>query len=365
MSAHPVAAAGHRLVPVSYSDIPGFGTDTMAPAFAAFALSCGQTRQNRSDALAAICLRALVAGETMDEEEARAFFEGAFTAYRVEPSDGKGLVTAYYEPVVPGSRVATARFREPLYRLPADLVPVNDSNRPDGWDAALSWGRKSEAGLQPFPTRAEIDAGALDGEAEPIAYVEDVVEAFFIHIQGSTRIALPDGSTMRVGFAGKNGWPYSSVGRHMQDNGIVPSGGFSMDGMRAFFRKDLDRARALMQENRSYIFFREITGLDLDLGPIGGEGVPLTAQRSVAVDTAFHRYGTPVFVDAGIQTGPGRSVQPFRQLMIAQDTGSAIKGPARLDLFWGTGTEAGSIAGGIKAPADVYVLLPRGGGTGY
>lgn len=365
MSAHPVVAAGHRLIPVAHRDIPGFAADSMAPAFAAFLRSCGQARQSRPETLAAICLRALAAGTATDEAAARAFFEAEFTPFRVEPSDGAGLVTAYYEPVVPGSRVPTSLFREPLYRLPHDLVPVDDANRPEGWDASLTWGRRTGTGLEPFPTRAQIDAGALAGAVEPLAYVEDAVEAFFIHIQGSTRIALPDGSTMRVGFAGKNGWPYTSVGRHMQDNGIVPPQGLSMDGLRAFFREDPVRARSLMQVNRSYIFFREITGLDLELGPIGGEGIPLSAGRSVAVDTAFHRYGTPVFVDAAIQTGPGRSFEPFRRLMIAQDTGSAIKGPARLDLFWGTGPEAGSVAGGIKAPADVYVLLPRGGEPGY
>jgi membrane-bound lytic murein transglycosylase A len=364
MSAHPIVAAGHRLIPVAFRDIPGFADDRFGPAFTAFLRSCGQARQTRPESFDAVCLRALAAGTAVDDAAARTFFEDEFLPHRVEPSDGAGLVTAYYEPVVPGSRVPTARFREPLYRLPDDLVPVNDANRPEGWDESLSWGRRTEAGLEPFPTRAEIDAGALDGVVEPLAYVEDAVEAFFIHIQGSTRIALPDGSTMRIGFAGKNGWPYTSVGRYMQDNGLVPPQGLSMDGLRAFFREDLARARALMQVNRSYIFFREIAGLDLELGPIGGEGVPLTAGRSVAVDTAFHRYGTPVFVDAAIQTGPERSLEPFRRLMIAQDTGSAIRGPARLDLFWGTGAEAGSVAGGIKAPADVYVLLPRGGRPG-
>jgi membrane-bound lytic murein transglycosylase A len=145
----------------------------------------------------------------------------------------------------------------------------------------------------------------------------------------------------------------------MKDKGIVPDGGFSMDAMRAFFRANPDRTAELLQENASYIFFREIVGLSPDLGPIGGEGVPLTAGRSIAVDTAFHGYGTPIFIDASVQSGPDHAREPFRRLMIAQDTGSAIKGPARADLFWGTGKEAGSTAGGIKAAGTFYVLLPR------
>lgn len=353
---HPAVKAGHRLVAVGFEDLPGFAAEDLSEAFVAFLRSCGHGRDESP--LADVCLKA-EALSNPDAEAVRAFFVGNFRPYRVEPKDGAAVYTAYYEPVVPGSRVKTGRFATPLYPLPAGLEPVTGKNRPEGWDETLTWGRKTERGFEPFYTRAEIDGGALDGVVKPLVYVEDSVEAFYIHIQGSTRIALPDGALMRVGFAGKNGHPYSSVGKAMQAKGIVPDGGFSMDAMRAYFRVNPDITPSLLQENRSYIFFREIAGLAPDLGPIGGEGVPLTAGRSIAVDTAYHRYGTPVFVDAELQTGKDRAREPFRRLMIAQDTGSAIKGPARADLFWGTGREAGSMAGGIKADGSFFVFVPK------
>jgi peptidoglycan lytic transglycosylase A len=352
---HPIVEAGNRLVSVSFDDLPGFADDDLGGAFGAFLRSCA--RGTNDGPLAESCLRA-EAMTGSDPGAARVFFTKNFRPYRIEPADGEAVVTAYYEPVVPGSRVKTETFATPLFSLPDDLVPVTDDNRPEGWDATLTWGRKTSQGLVPFATRAEIDAGALDGVVEPIAYVADAVEAFYIHIQGSTRILLPDGSLMRVGYAGKNGHPYSSVAKAMQAKGVVPQGGFSMDAMRAFFRANPEQAQTLMAANPSYIFFREIQGLSADLGPIGGEGVPLTAGRSIAVDTAFHRYGTPIFISADLQTGRKGAREPFNRLMIAQDTGSAIRGPARADLFWGTGKAAGSIAGGIKAQATVFVLVP-------
>jgi peptidoglycan lytic transglycosylase A len=352
---HPIVQAGHRLVPVAFEDLPGFLDDDLEQAFETFLRSCARGRDE--SALVAACLRAEALSGS-DPETIRAFFTGNFDPYRIEPSDNEAVVTAYYEPVVPGSRQRTEKFSTPLYPLPPDLVPITDKNRPEGWDETLSWGRKAGQGFAPFADRADIDNGALDGLVEPLVYVEDAVEAFYIHIQGSTRIALADGSLMRVGYAGKNGQPYSSVGKAMQAKGIVPEGGFSMDGMRAFFRDNPEQVASLLQENRSYIFFREIAGLAPDLGPIGGEGVPLTAGRSIAVDTGYHSYGTPIFIDADLPTGKDRAREPFRHLMIAQDTGSAIKGPARADLFWGTGKEAGSMAGGIKADGTFYVFIP-------
>ncbi len=353
---HPILTAGHGLVPVGFSALPGFGDDDLTTPFAAFLRSCAHGRE---EALASPCTSATALDDPVDAETARAFFEGHFQAYRIDPVDDEAVITAYYEPVVAGSLRKTADFPTPLYPLPPDFVRVTGENRPEGWDDTLSWGRRTSAGLVPTPTRAEIDAGALGDDLEPLVYVADPIEAFYIHIQGSTRIALTDGSTVRIGYAGKNGHPYSSVGKAMMDRGIRPDGGFSMDSMRAYFHADLDRARDLMQVNKSYIFFRKIKDLPADLGPIGGEGVPLTAGRSIAVDTKFHAYGTPIFIDSQPQIGDNRAPAPFRRLMIAQDTGSAIKGPARADLFWGTGEAAGSMAGGIKAGGTFYVLLPK------
>ena len=360
-SDHPVIAAGHRLEPVSLDDIPGWREDDPLAALSAFRRSCGALGPaSRAAGLQAPCDAALELAEDADGAAARAFFERHFHAFQVILSDGEGILTAYYEPVVPGSRTRTDRFSVPLLALPPDHVVVGDDNRPPGFDADLIAARSTPEGLVPWPPRGEIEDGALDGIAEPVVFVEDPVDAFFIHIQGSTRIALADGSTMRVGFAGRNGYPYTSVGRVMQDRGIRPEGGLSMDGMRGFFRENPGQGRELMHENRSFIFFREIVGLDEDLGPVGAQGVPLTTGRSLAVDPAFHAMGTPVFVSAELPSGPGGARETFRRLMIAQDTGSAIKGPVRGDLFWGTGTRAGSQAGGIRAAGGFHVLLPAG-----
>jgi membrane-bound lytic murein transglycosylase A len=315
----------------------------------------------RAEAMGRACSALDRLPESPDLNAARAFFETAFSAYRVVLSDGEGLLTAYYEPVIEGSRTRSEQFSVPLRARPENYVAINDDNRPIGFDADLTAARRTDDGLEPLPTRREIDAGALDEVAEPLVWVADPVDAFFVHIQGSTRIALAGGDTMRVGFAGRNGHPYTSVGEVMMERGLRPEGGFSMDGMRAFFGDNPQLARELMHENRSYIFFHEVEALDDQLGPIGAQGVPLTAQRSLAVDRDFHRLGTPIFIDARLPTGPERRERPFQKLMVAQDVGSAIKGPARGDLFWGTGEEAGSIAGGIKSPASFYLLLPRSG----
>lgn len=354
---HPITKAGHTLVRVDFSDLPGFSSDNIDAAFETFLRSC--EKGDNDGSLANACLMALAARSDRQPGRIHDFFTDTFQPYRIEPKTGKGLVTAYYEPVVAGSRTPTSRFATPLFPLPDDFVQITEANKPKKWDEDLSWGRQSGQSIVPAPTRAEIDDGALADAISPLIYVENPVEAFYIHIQGSTRVVLPDGSKVRIGFAGKNGHPYSSVGRVMQKRGIKPPGGFSMDGMRAFFGDNPDLARELMQENHSFIFFREIPDLAAELGPIGGEGIPLTAGRSIAVDTDYHHYGTPIFIDAMPQIGSNRAPSLFQHLMIAQDTGSAIQGPARADLFWGTGDNAGSMAGGIKASGTFYVLLPK------
>lgn len=362
LSDHPIVQAGHRLEPVRFGDIPGWQADDPREALATFRRSCAAlSTVDRADPLARACAAAAALPETPDSARARDFLEDRFAAYRVTLAEGEGLLTAYYEPVIEGARTPSERFSVPLRALPADHVTIHDGNRPIGFDREFNAARRTASGLEPWPTRGEIDDGALDGIAVPLVWIEDPVDAFFTHIQGSARIALSEGGTMRVGFAGRNGHPYTSVGGVMIERGLRPEGGLSMDGMRAFFRAEPALARELMHENRSYIFFREVDGLDESLGPIGAQGVPLTTQRSLAVDPAFHRFGTPIFIDARLPIGTDRAMRPFQRLMVAQDAGAAIKGPARGDLFWGTGAEAGSVAGGIKAPGTFYVLLPRGG----
>ncbi len=205
----------------------------------------------------------------------------------------------------------------------------------------------------PYPTRGEIRAGAMKDELKPIVWLDNEVDAFFVHVQGSARVQLPDGGTMRIAYAGKNGRPYTSIGRVMREKGIDPPEGLGMRGIRSYLLAHPEEADKIMAANESYIFFRE-TDLPADLGPVGAEGVPLTPQRSLAVDPAFHEYGVPIFVEADLGGGRGK----LRRLTIAQDTGSAITGPARGDLFWGTGEAAGEVAGHIQAKARFIALLP-------
>jgi membrane-bound lytic murein transglycosylase A len=200
----------------------------------------------------------------------------------------------------------------------------------------------------------------LAGRSLEIAWIESSVDAFFIEIQGSARLRLEDGSVVRVGYAGKNGHPYTAIGRVLVERGELPRSGVSMQAIRDWLgRQSPERAQALMNENRSYVFFRIVDGLDPTLGPVGAQTVPLTAGRSIAVDWRLHAYGTPFWVDTLVPEAPGAQPTAFRRLMVAQDTGGAIVGPARIDLFLGSGDQAGSIAGGVRAPVRLYLLWPK------
>ena len=348
----PVATKAYKLSPVDFADIPGWAKDAHAKALSAFRRSCPRMRDRD---LKAACASA----KDHDAGDARDFFEDTFEPFLLVLVKPGGILTAYYEPVVLGSRTKTEKYNVPLLALPEDLVRVTGENRPEGFDPDLGVARKTAAGLVPYPTRAEIAAGAIDDVAVPLAFVEDPVDAFFIHIQGSTRIAFDDGGSMRLGYAGKNGHQYSSIGKAMIARDMVPSGGMSMDSIRGFFKENPDKVREILNVNASYIFFREIEGLDVDLGPVGAQGVALTSGRSIAVDRRHHELGLPFFIAAELPTGKNRAYETFQRLMIAQDTGSAIKGPARADLFWGTGLEAGSIAGGIKETGTFWLLKPK------
>ena len=208
----------------------------------------------------------------------------------------------------------------------------------------------------PYYTRAEIDGGALAGRGLELLYLDDPVELFYMQVQGSGRVRLPDGSAIRLTYAGKNGHPYTSIGKLLVERGEIAKGDMNMEAVKAWLHADPARGRALMEENRSYVFFREL-GRRGQRGPLGAEGVPLTPGRSLAVDAAYHKLGLPVFVAApDLADEAGR---PFQRLMIAQDVGSAIRGPERGDIFFGTGEAAGAIAGGAAHPARFFILLPK------
>ncbi len=276
-----------------------------------------------------------------DLAAARRFFTTHFTPHKIVPKDAaRGFVTGYYEPVVAGSRVETAEFTTPLLARPDDL----ESRRP-------------------YPKRAAIEAGAIAAHTRPLVFVADPVEAFLIHVQGSARIRLPDGDEIRLVYAGRNGQPYTSIGRVLIESGAIAPEAMSLAAPKAWVRGNGQKAgepgRVLLQRNKSYIFFELRSDFAPSAGPIGGAGLPLSPLRSIAVDRALWSYGLPFWL-SGKFSWQSDEPSPFRRLMIAQDTGAAIVGPARADIFFGSGASAGERAGKIRHACDFVVLLPRG-----
>ncbi|MGJ3262139.1 MAG: murein transglycosylase A [Salinarimonas sp.] len=370
--ASPSAATGvggARLEPVAFADLPGWEADDHAAALAAFRISCAPIVEGRAALrpaaeahvdLRAACRAALdLAPGDVGATEARAFLERRFVPHRVIPPAGRGFLTGYYEPELAGSLVPTARFAVPLRARPADLVTLAEGETRPGIDPSLRAALPDGAGgVRPVPTRAAIEEGALDDTAPPIVWLEQPGEAFIVHVQGSARIRLPDGDVLRVGYAGRNGHPYTSIGRLLVARGAIDLDAMSLERLLGWLRENPDEARALMRENTSYIFFAILPDHDPALGPIGGAGVPLTPGRSLAVDRGLWPYGLPFFLSGALPDADGVA-RPLARLMVAQDTGSAILGPARGDYFVGSGARAGTRAGLMRHAADFVVLLPR------
>ncbi len=351
---------------IAYADLPGWADALLAPTFAAFrrhaermVTSAPKTRGLgvSSEDLVAVAASALKLPEPVDEAAARAFFETHFTPRRVEPSRDEPFLTGYFEPELDGSRHRSDRFSIPLLARPDDLVDIDDASRPGFMDPSYAFARRTADGLVPYFTRGEIDDGALAERGLELVWLEDPVDAFFVHVQGSVRIRLAEGGILRLAYDGKAGHPYTSIGRIAIDRGMIPAAEMTLDRLREWLRADVIRARALMRENRSYVFFREQPDLDPDLGAAAAAGMPLTPGISLAVDRTLHTYGSPVFVDADLPLGIDGEMVPFRRLMLAQDTGSAIVGPARGDVFVGLGVEAGRRAGRIRHVPRAFVLL--------
>jgi membrane-bound lytic murein transglycosylase A len=282
-----------------------------------------KTRSLGTDAAALAALLARAA--SVSSANARAFFEAEFTPFAIPSA---GFFTGYYEPEVAGSLTRSAEFTVPLRRPPADLPEERD--------------------------RAAVMAGALDGRNLELVWLRDPVDAFFIHIQGAARIALPDGRTMRVTYAAKSGHPYTPIGRVLIEKGALTRETADMAGIRAWLAAHPAETPAILAANRSYIYFREAPVADASQGPIAAAKVPLMANRSLAVDRLIHTFHTPVWVETTLPSGAA-----FRHLMIAHDTGSAIVGPARGDIFFGSGDAAGAIAGAMRASGRFIVLVPR------
>ena len=354
-----------------FSALAGWAGEDHRAAFTAFRTLCGGLQKPPKTgalgvdgaAVLATCARALALPADPTADAARHFFETHFRPERLTVAPGAGFLTGYFEPEIEGSRTPDASFPVPLYRRPPDLVKVSDANRTPGLDPALELARQTPAGLVEHPDRAAIEAGALAGKGLELVWLKDPLDAYFTHIQGSARIRLADGSVMRVAYAGKSGQPYTAIGRFLIDDGTIPRDAMTMERLRAWLAENPQKARVLMNRNRSYIFFREVTDLDPAAGPVGAAGVPLIAGRSLAVDRRLHTFGTPVWIAGALPLGADGATAPVDRLTFATDTGSAIVGPARGDLFLGSGAEAGRIAGALRHPVDMVMLVPLGAAT--
>ncbi|WP_035716853.1 murein transglycosylase A [Azorhizobium doebereinerae] len=372
---HPVAApeiAGATLSPVGFGDLPGWAADDAAAAFSTFLTSCRAIETAPAEVgpasnprllpgLRQACRAARALGTAAPSSDvARLFFEANFRPYAIRPDTGpQGFLTGYYEPEVEGALAPGAGYGVPVYARPPDLIP-GDAAAPSNKGPVF---RLEDGRRVPYWDRAAIEDGALAGRGLEICWLKDPIDLFFMQIQGSARVRLPDGRVMRLNYDGHNGQGYVPVGRLLIERGLVPRSEMSMDRIRAFMEADPAAGRALRRENPSYVFFKAVP-LGADEGALGAQGVGLTPGRSIAIDRALHGYGTPVFISARLPIRSAAPETPFQRLMIAQDTGSAIVGPARADLFFGAGPEAGRIAGRIRDPGAFFLLVPRlAGGT--
>lgn len=374
------SAAAYKVVP--FSALPQWDTQNFVASLNAFRKSCGPLQNNVQ--WRNVCLQAATIGQ--DNGAARAFFERYFTAWEVSHNGQLGgTITGYYEPVLQGNQNPTVRSRFPIYGIPNDLVTVplngrrsgsvrirmNNANSGQISDLGMVVANLSEFPIRdkttaikgrlvgnrllPYYTRAQINAGALNGGKAPIlGYADDPVDLFFLHVQGSGRIQTPDGRFIRLGFADKNEYPYVSIGRYMANRGYLPLAQTSAQGIKAWLRAHPEHLAEVLGQNPSYVFFRELPSGDD--GPLGALGVPLTGGYSGAVDKRYITLGAPIFV-ATAHPDTGRALN---RLMMAQDTGSAINGAVRVDYFWGYGDEAGRVAGRMKQTGYVWELLPNG-----
>ena len=360
--------AGPESGGAAFGALEGWAEDDHAAALAAFRLSAARivaappkTRAFGIEgaALARIAAAALDLPAGTGRDAARRFFEAHFEPVAVAAD---GFFTGYYEPEVEARLAPEPGFGVPLLRPPPELVEVDEADPPPNLPAGMRFARLTEAGFEPFFDRGEIERGALAGRGLEIAFLADPVDAFFIHIQGAARLRLADGSLLRVTYAAKSGHDYTPVGRVLLDDGRLERGKVSMQTIRAALAADPAAGRAAMWKNRSFIFFREAAVDDPALGPIAAAKVPLSAGRSLAVDRTLHTFHGPVWIETQLPAEEGGGA--FRRLMIAQDTGSAILGPARGDIFFGSGDAAGRIAGRMAAKGRFVLLRPRGNGDG-
>lgn len=354
-----------RIWPTAYEDLPGWNGDNFASVLPAFLRSCDRIEKQPAERAFGVDKRMGTVGDWQtickdariirpgNQTEAKYFFESRFLPYEVlNGTDATGLFTGYYEPELQGRWSAEGAFNVPLYARPKDIVSVDLGQHRTELAGTHLAGRIENDKLLPYYSRAEINAGALVGRELEILWVNDPVEAFFLHIQGSGRVRLADGSFVRVGYAGRNGRRYTSIGRELVAMGEMALEDVTAPSIREWLYARPVQGQQVMNKNESFVFFRVIEGD----GPIGAQGVALTPGRSLAVDRAFMPMGLPLWLDT---TDPTVKDGIIQRLVVAQDTGSAIKGPVRGDVFWGFGDAAALRAGLMKQEGRYYALLPR------
>ena len=362
-----LAVPGAELRPVDFAALPGWGIDDLLAAFQVFRVGAAdlvaqkpplRAAEAASPALLAACEAAL-ASKARDNAAARAFFEANFAPVEVLPTSEMPFFTGYFEPQSDGATAKSADFTAPILARPTDLVTFPRGETLPDSDPPLTSARRAGEALLPFPDRGAILDGALAGQGLELLWLKDEVEVFIIQVQGSARVRLDDGRTIRLRYAGRNGWPYTSIGRLLVEQGAIALADMSLETLTSWLRAHPDEARGVMRRNRSYVFFAIDDLLNAEEGPIGGAGLPLTPGRSIAIDRNLWAYGLPFFVDVEKPLSDG-GFGRWQRLMIAQDTGSAIVGPGRVDLFYGSGPAAGMLAGRQRHRGRLFVLAPRG-----
>jgi membrane-bound lytic murein transglycosylase A len=360
---------GYRLEPVSFADLPGFSSDKLEDALWAFAKSCSVPAHSSPimPSLRQAALKQACAATARDDakKNPREFFERYFQPFRVIlDSATDAFFTGYYQPEILGSLTKSTKFPTPVYGLPQDVVPLSSVNRVGSLAELTAARRGSDGGLSPFADRGAIEDGALetDPSVKKLVFLRDKADLFLAQVQGSARVRLGDGRLLHLSFAGRNGQPYTALARILVQRGIAPASEMTMRRLIDWLRQNgLERGEAgddLLRLNKSYVFFSARFDRNPDEQPKGGSGVQLSPLRSVAVDTHIWPYGLPFYISARM---PWRSaeIEPFQRLMIAQDTGSAIVGAARADVFFGIGDVAGERAGEIRHHGQFFLFLPK------
>ncbi len=361
LDAMPASPLQH-VEPIGFSDIAGWPEDDHGAALATFRRSCAEIVADGR----AFARPVVFGGEKRQwlpvcelaakAIDGRDFFEQNFVPLRVsEVEKPEGLFTGYYEPEAEGSLTPSPDYPAAIYRKPPDLVSFSADAAGEG---GLAYGRIVDGAPRPYFTRREIEEGALAGQGLEIVWLRSWVDAFFIHVQGSGRVRLGDGRIIRLAYGAKSGRPYTGIGGILVERGEFSREDMSMQTLRRWMARDGAAARELMWRNESFIFFRQVELPVNDLGAPGAQGVQLTPMRSLAVDRSIWMFGTPVWLDTRIPDGRG-GTEDFRRLTIAQDTGSAILGAIRGDIYFGFDPLAGARAGPMKAPGAMVVLLPR------